>query len=34
MVFQPVASNVRDTDEANIEFTNEPIPCQKEAENN
>ena len=28
-VFQPISGNVRDVDEANIEFTNEPIPCRR-----
>ena len=33
-VFLPIAGNVRCIDEANIAFTNEPIPCRKKAKNN
>ena len=28
-VFQPIAGNVRGVDKANIDFTDEPIPCRK-----
>ena len=33
-VFGPMTGNVRGIDEANIEFTNEPIPCRKKAKSN
>ena len=32
--FGPMTGNVRGIDEANIEFTNEPIPCRKKAKSN
>ena len=33
-VFRTIAGNVRVIDEANIQFTNKPIPCRKKAKNN
>ena len=33
-VFTQTVGSVRGTDEENIEFTNEPIPCRKKAKNN